>query len=208
MRKELLVAHSGAIKQQLVLSLALLPVTFGLWYAAGALFAAPAAWLASQLLPWLWPGIILDAGFDQTVFFVITDFGMVDNKIVAASLAGSEIVLEANSRLLSYSVPFYAALIWGTKLDNSFERFAQGLLLLWLFMLMGLLSIIAKDLMLVIGEPFLSQTALPPAAIALAYQFSVLLMPSLIPPFLWLWQIRNTDLWQQLAEPLHRSKAR
>lgn len=199
--------HSGAIKQQLVLSLALLPVTFGLWYAAGALFAAPAAWLATQILPWLWPAIILEAGFDQTVFFVITDFGMVDKSVVAASVAGYEIVLEANSRLLSYSVPFYAALIWGAKLDNSFERFAQGLLLLWLFMLLGLVSIIAKELMLVIGAPFLRQTALPPAAIALAYQFSVLLMPSLIPVLLWLWQMRNTVLWQHLSQHLQQHRA-
>ncbi len=195
-------SNSGAIKQQLVLSLTLLPITFALWYAAGALFAAPSAWVASQLLPLLWPSIIIETGFDQTVFFVITDFGILDNTIVAAEQVGSEIVVEANTRLLSYSVPFYAALIWGAKLEDSFERFARGLLVLWFFMLLGLLSMIAKDLMLVIGEPYLRQTALPPSAIALCYQFSVLLMPSLVPVALWLWQLRDTPLWHGFAAQL------
>ena len=38
------------MRRQFVLTLILMPITFGIWYAAGALFSAPAVWLCDALL--------------------------------------------------------------------------------------------------------------------------------------------------------------
>ena len=38
------------LRRQFVLTLGLMPITFGVWYAAGTLFAAPAVWLCNAIL--------------------------------------------------------------------------------------------------------------------------------------------------------------
>jgi hypothetical protein len=38
------------MRRQFVLTLILMPITFGIWYAAGSLFAAPAVWLTDFLM--------------------------------------------------------------------------------------------------------------------------------------------------------------
>ena len=74
-------------------------------------------------------------------------------------------------------------------------------------MALGLVAIAAKDLMLVVGAPFLSLGAVPPMPIiGLAYQTSVLLIPSLAPVMIWLFQLRDTPLWRQLADQLESSR--
>jgi hypothetical protein len=75
-------------------------------------------------------------------------------------------------------------------------------------MALGLVAIAAKDLMLVVGDPFLSLGVVPPTPIiGLAYQTSVLLIPSLAPVVIWLFQLRDTPLWRQLADQLERSRS-
>jgi len=76
-------------------------------------------------------------------------------------------------------------------------------------MAIGLASIAGKDLLLLVGEPFLSTELVPPAdVIALTYQFNVLLMPTLAPVFLWLWQLQGSPLWEQLAADISRASGR
>jgi hypothetical protein len=73
-------------------------------------------------------------------------------------------------------------------------------------MAFGLLSILSKELLVTVGRPFLDTTGVPPAdAIALTYQFNVLLMPTLAPVCLWFWQLRGSPLWEALAEDIRRA---
>jgi hypothetical protein len=44
--------------RQFVLTLILMPITAGIWYAAGTLFAAPAVWLTDFLLSNACPNIV------------------------------------------------------------------------------------------------------------------------------------------------------
>ena len=63
--------------------------------------------------------------------------------------------------------------------------------------------------MLVIGEPFLSAAWVAPApVIAVSYQFSVLLMPTLAPVLLWVLQLRGSPLWTRLEAQLESSRNR
>ncbi|EED36438.1 hypothetical protein NOR51B_2389 [Luminiphilus syltensis NOR5-1B] len=179
---------------------------FALWYAAGNLLAAPVAWLVDILLP-LWLGHSVDtAQLSGTDIIVRTFYGENNGVITSAEVAGYQMGLQINTRLVSYAMPFYAALLWASNVSNPLERFARGLFLIWVSMTFGIAAIAAKDLMLVIGEPFLSQPGVPPApVIAVLYQFSVLLMPTLVPVALWVWQLQGSPMWEQLSRQLSTS---
>ena len=76
-------------------------------------------------------------------------------------------------------------------------------------MAFGLASILGKDLLLMVGAPFLNAPGVLPAdLIALTYQFNVLLMPTLAPVCLWFWQLRGSPLWEALANDIKRASAR
>ena len=197
------------MRRQFVLTLILMPITFGIWYAAGTLFAAPAVWLTDFLLSNAYPNIVEAAGLQGAEMMVRTQFGEDGGVIMAAADAGNQIALEINTRLVSYSIAFYAALVMASNLKDAIYKFCIGLFWLWLIMAFGLASILGKDLLLMVGAPFLNATGVPPAdLIALTYQFNVLLMPTLAPVCLWFWQLRGSPLWEALANDIKRASAR
>ena len=197
------------MRRQIVLTLALMPITFGLWYAAGSLFAAPAVWLCDVLLSYLYPSLIDTAGLQGADMQLVTQFGESGGQLLTAKEAGNQIALEINTLLVSYSLAFYGALLMAANVQNSLYKFSLGLFWLWLVMAVGLASIAGKELLLLIGGPFLSTSLVPPAdVIALTYQFNVLLMPTLAPVFLWFWQLRGSPLWEQLAADINRASGR
>jgi len=197
------------MRRQFVLTLILMPITFGIWYAAGSLFAAPAVWLTDFLMSSAYPNIVEAAGLQGAEMMVRTQFGEDGGVIMAATDAGNHIALDINTRLISYSIAFYAALLLASNLKDAMYKFCIGLFWLWLIMAFGLASILGKDLLLMAGTPFLDSTGVPPAdLIALIYQFNVLLMPTLAPVCLWFWQLRGSPLWEALAADIRRASAR
>ena len=196
------------MRRQFVLTLILMPITFGIWYAAGPLFSAPAVWLCDMLMSMAYPGVLDSAGLKGIDMVALTQFGVVEGNIVTAQAAGNQIELEVNTRLVSYSIAFYAALLMASNLKDALFKFCIGLFLLWLLMAFGLASIMGKDLLVMVGAPFLESAGVPPAdLIALTYQFNVLLMPTLAPVCLWFWQLRGSPLWEALAEDIRRASA-
>lgn len=196
------------MRRQFVLTLILLPITFGIWYAAGTLFAAPAVWLCDFVLNNVYPSIVETAGLQGVEMAVRTLFGETGGEILPAKEAGNQIALQINTRLVSYSIAFYAALLLASNLQDGVYKFCVGLFWLWVIMAFGLASIVGKDLLLTVGAPFLSMARVPPADIlALTYQFNVLLMPTLAPVCLWFWQLRGSPLWDALADDIRRASA-
>ena len=197
------------MRRQFVLTLILMPITFGIWYAAGSLFAAPAVWLTDFLMSSAYPNIVETARLQGVEMVVRTQFGEDSGVIMAATDAGNQIALEINTRLVSYSIAFYAALLMASDLKDAMYKFCIGLFWLWLIMAFGLASILGKDLLLMAGTSFLTSTGVPPAdLIALTYQFNVLLMPTLALVCLWFWQLRGSPLWEALAADIRRASAR
>lgn len=196
------------MRRQFVLTLILMPITFGIWYAAGPLFSAPAVWLCDMLMGMAYPGVLDSAGLKGIDMVALIQFGVVEGNIVTAQAAGNQIELEVNTRLVSYSIAFYAALLMASNLKDALFKFCIGLFLLWLLMAFGLASIMGKDLLVMVGAPFLESAGVPPAdLIALTYQFNVLLMPTLAPVCLWFWQLRGSPLWEAIAEDIRRASA-
>jgi len=198
-----------AFRQQVFTTLLLLIVTFGLWFAAEPLISGPAKWLSRIMLTLWLPDIINGVVFEPGGLLVVTQFAE-NNGIFTLAQNGEEgLAIRLNTRLVSYSIPFYAALLWGSRIESPFNTFAWGLFVLWVAMGLGLSAMAAKDLMLVIGTPFLSGPWVPPAAlIAVSYQFSVLLMPTLAPVLLWVFQLRGSPLWNRLEAQLESSRSR
>ena len=198
-----------AFRQQVITTLLLLLVTFGLWFAAEPLFSAPAKWLADALLTLWLPNIIDGTLSEPSALLVVTQFSEHNGSIALAAEGEDGLAFRLNTRLVSYAIPFYAALLWGSRVTNPFNTFAWGLFVLWAAMAVGLGAMAAKDLMLVVGDPFLDTDWVPPSpVIAVAYQFSVLLMPTVAPVLLWVLQLRGSPLWTRLEAQLESSPKR
>jgi len=196
------------MRRQFVLTLILMPITFGIWYAAGTLFAAPAVWLCDFFLSLAYPSVVEAAALQGADMIVSSEFGELNGQITTAANAGNRIALEINARLVSYSIAFYAALLMASNLEEGVFKFCVGLFWLWVIMAFGLASIVGKELLLIVGAPFLAAPGVPPAdALALTYQFNVLLMPTLAPVCLWFWQLRGSPLWEALAADIKRASS-
>ncbi len=173
---------------------------FALWYALGALTAAPAVWLAQLTLPWAFPDIIESVVLDQNKLVVFSQFGEVGSAVVSLAEADYQLAFPQSVRLLSYSIPFYTALHFASSIEGSLERYARSLLVLWVLMFVGFIAVGLKDVMVAVG-PLMHQTSPllpPPAVIGLFYQFSVLIVPTVAPILLWAWVVRDSPRWQAL----------
>ncbi|HAN67773.1 MAG TPA: hypothetical protein DCQ70_04670 [Halieaceae bacterium] len=175
---------------------------FGLWYALGALPSAPALWLAQVALPWALPEVVQSVVIDRHQLMVFTLFGEAGQSVVPLEQAEYQLAFPLNTRILSYSIPFYAALHFASRIEGSLERFARGLLVLWLLMFVGVMAVTLKNLMLGLGGDLLwtaSANPLPSAnAIALLFQFSTLIVPTVAPIMLWAWSVRESPHWRAI----------
>ena len=152
------------MRRQFVLTLILMPITFGIWYAAGTLFSAPAVWLCDALLQAVYPHLIDLVWLQGMKMGALTQFGMLEDEVVAASAAGNQIELEINTRLVSYSIAFTGRPD-GVQ-HQTVLQVLHRLFCLWVVMLLGIHS--AKDL-LVMGA--FSAPRVRRQASALTYQF-------------------------------------
>ncbi len=181
------------------LVLLLMPVTFVAWYALGSLVAAPAVWLSSVVLDTWFPELIASVTLNDTQMMVMATLGEVDGRFLPAEEAGYQLGLPVDTRVLTYSIPFYAALHFATPMPGSWERFARALLVLWLLIILGLISTTLKNFMLTFGDRLLGLPQAPPAdMIALVYQFNTLIVPPLAPIMLWGLAVRETPVMRSL----------
>lgn len=181
------------------LVLLLMPVTFVAWYALGSLLAAPAVWLSSVVLENGFSELIASVTLKDTQMMVMATLGEVDGRILPADEAGYQLGLPVDTRVLTYSIPFYAALHFATPMPGSWERFARALLVLWVLIIVGLISTTLKNFMLTFGDRLLALPQAPPAdMIALVYQFNTLIVPPLAPIMLWGLAVRKTPVMRSL----------
>lgn len=179
----------------------LLPASFLVWHALASLLSAPAVYLAGEILELWLPQLIESYTLQGTTMVAATQFGDVNGTVVSLADADYQIAFNQDTRLLSYSIPFFAALHFASSLDNPIERFGRALVVIWLLMVFGLICITLKNLMVTLGDVAFSHGALPPPAlIALLYQFNVLMIPALAPLCLWAWECRDSPTVRSLVE--------
>lgn len=189
------------LRQFLLLVFALLIPCFALWSFFGAAIITPVIGLAHLILSNWFPDIVNVVYQQGADALLMTRFDQVNGQLVATDVADAGLGFSINTRIVSYSIPFYAALHFATARTGYLASFCWGVLVLYPFILLGLVSICLKDLMINFGPVFLEQPeALVPGAdaIGIAYQLSVLIVPTLIPVLVWAWQSRDTTLLRGL----------
>lgn len=189
--------ESNHLRQFLLFVFALLIPCFALWSFFSAALATPVIGLAHLILSNWFPDIVNVVYQEGADALLMTRLDQVNGQLVPTDVAEEGLGFKANTRVVSYSIPFYAALHFATEKKDYLGKFFWGLLVLYPLILLGLVSILLKDLMINFGSTFLQQPGvlLPSAdVIALAYQFNVLLIPTLAPIMVWAWQNRQTPL--------------
>ncbi|MEH6583422.1 MAG: exosortase H-associated membrane protein [Halioglobus sp.] len=182
--------------------LVLLIPSFVLWMLISPWLAGPAVWVCDALFTLWMPEVVDSVQLRGTQALVMTLYGELDGAVVTAAQAGSQMGFPVDVRLLSYSIPFYAALHFSTPQSGGFSSFGWGLWVLYPLIILGLVCVCLKNLMMGLGVPFFAQSAafVPSGhAIGLVYQLSILIVPPLAPILLWAWQARETPLLKQFS---------
>jgi len=184
--------------------LLLLPC-YGLWYLLAPALVKPALGFAHLLMTHWMPGIVSAVQMDGTQALILTQFGELEGKLVSAQAVGHAIGLAVNTQILSYSIPFYSALMLATPGENKLARYANGIICLYVVLTLSLVCLCLKQLMTNLGHHYTDQGSLlqpSPNLIALLFQLSTLILPVLTPVVLWLWQSKDTPLLKGLLLPL------
>lgn len=178
---------------------------FVVWVSLSSLLAAPAVWLADLILTSALPDVVHSFTLAGPQALLATHFGELDGEIVSAQVAGYRLAYPINTRILTYALPFYAALHFATQTtsgisgnEGTLAGFGKGLLCLYPLLVLGMVSIGLKDLMLGLGAVFIDSGSTGASAIGLMYQLSTLMIPPLAPIMIWAWQARESSLIQQL----------
>lgn len=188
--------------------LLLLPC-FGLWTLLAPALVKPAIGFIHLFLSNWMPAAVASVQVDGSQALIMTQFGELEGKLVSARAAGHAIGLPVNTNILSYSIPFYTALMLATPDKNKMHRYGLGLIWLYLVLIISLACVCLKVLMTNLGVLFSSQGSLLQPSnnlIALLYQLSTLILPVLAPVILWLWQCRQCPMLKSLLMPLTGKK--
>jgi hypothetical protein len=196
------VSDKPDLRRFIGLVLILLIPSFVLWMAISPWLAAPGIWLTDLILTAWMPDVVAGVQLKGSQALLMTHYGEVDGKVVSAAQAGYQMGLPMDVRLLSYSIPFYAALHFATPQGDSLAKFGWGLWILYPLIVFGLVSVGLKNLMLVVGEPLFGQSAafVPNEhVIGILYQMSILIIPPVAPILVWVWQSRDNALLQHFS---------
>ena len=175
-----------------------LTIWFIVWIFMGFMLAVPAVWLAEDILTNVLPEFVFEFNLNGSQALLVSNFGELDGEIVSARLAGDHLAFPINTQILTYSFPFYVALSFATNDGVNFAGLVRGLLVLYMLLIVGIISICLKSLMAGLGPVFIDGFSTSAAVIAIASQFSTLMIPTLAPLLVWAWQSRKSTYLRQL----------
>jgi hypothetical protein len=193
------------LRQFLLFAFALIVPCFALWTLAAGTIAMPVVGLADMILRAWFPEQVDKLIFHGKDVVLMTQFGELNGRAVSPDQSEYQLAFAINPGILSYSLPFYAALHFATPGKNGLASFCWGVLVLYPLILIGLLALCLKELMLNLGALFMEQQGvlIPNGTfIALFYQLNVLIVPTVAPICLWAWQSRDTHLMRGLLKLL------
>lgn len=186
-----------ALRQFLLFAFVLILPCFALWTAAAQPLAMPVVGLVDMILEAWFPTVVDSLQFHGADTVLLTQFGELDGRPVPAEQSEYQLAFTINPGILSYSFPFYAALHFATQKKEYMWSFLAGAMVLYPLFLLGVISLCLKQLMVNLGPLFFEQPGvfIPNGnLIALVYQLNVLIIPTIAPIGLWLWQNWETPL--------------
>jgi hypothetical protein len=189
------------LRQFLLFVFALIVPTFALWTVAADAIAMPVVGLADMILTAWFPDVVDGLVFRGGDVYLMTQFGELDGRPVPPEQSDFQLTYLINPAVVSYSLPFYTTLHFATQKEDYLSSYISGVLLLYPLMLVSLVTMCMKDMMFHLGTVFMEQPGvwLPHAnVIAIAFQLSVLIVPTVAPIAVWAWQNRESDLFQSV----------
>jgi hypothetical protein len=168
------------------------------WLPLSPILAAPAVWLTEIILTYAMPGFVHEFALDGPTALLVTHYGELDGEIVSARLAGYRLAFPLNTRILTYSFPFYIALSFVTTGGGNLARIASGSLILYTLLVLSMISVNLKNMLVGLGPVFIDGLSISASIIGVMSQFSILMIPTLAPVLVWGWQSRNSTYLRQL----------
>ena len=199
------------MRQFVLFAFVLMVPCFALWTLFMGPLAMPVVGLSNMLLSAWFPDVVEYLAMDGADALLVTRFGEANGMAVPLAQADYQLAFKLNPGVLSYSLPFYAALHFATRKDGYLQDFITGVVLLYPFFLLGMISLCLKELMTQLGELFMAQSAVfvPNGNfIALFYQLNVLIVPTVAPALIWAWQSRDTALLRGMLRLLSPAPAK
>jgi hypothetical protein len=164
-------------RQLVVRAIVCVPLAFAGWHYLGDWLVAPLAWMVDWLRSLFFVGIVspLETTSATLVFPVKGDRDAFGGK-------AAELLIEINSRLYTYGLPVFLALMVAAR--AKFRYFFMGFLILLPFQVWGIFFELLKNLAVPTVEGMPKVAALQGIArefIAVGYQLGVLIFPMVAP---------------------------
>ncbi len=172
----------GPLPRFVVATLALLPLTFALWYFAGPLLTWPVRVLADLFAQLAFPDLVRSVEQQASVITFVTSL-----RPGSAQSAGA-ISVDVNALLYSYGMPMFAALTLAAHERGFLKKLVIGIAVLLPLVAWGVLADFLKNVTFSAGPLVASQTGFSIAqrqVIAFSYQFGALIMPTVAPAAVW-----------------------
>ncbi len=165
-----------------------LVLTFVLWYFFNDWLIAPILWLADPIMSYLVPHTFASLAQEGDAARVFAAVGEVDGQFMSAKAAGHQLAFDFNTFILTYSIPFLAALIMATPFDKHGWVLLKGFLALLPFILWSVVFVSLKQLMVGLGAYFTQAENMASwmrEGIALGFQLSTIIIPTIVPVIIW-----------------------
>jgi len=179
-----------------------LPITFFLWYYFASVLIVPVTFLVRVLMTNGWPTWIETVEQQGHLLEITTSITLPINVGIPEG-AQALFAFDVNPLLYGYGLPFFMALTFAVP--NMLGRKLRQVSLAWLFILLPVQTFCVIVLILKVlvfqTEPSISSqivsTPFGRETVALAYQFSSLILPPVTP--LVIWMFLNRDYLRVLA---------
>jgi hypothetical protein len=175
-------ARSASLGHFVLATLAWLPVTFVVWYFAAPVLVYPALMLAEGVLRGGFGDLVRAVGSDGTTAVVLTSLKP------GQAAAGGLVSVDVNLLVYSFGMPMFAALVLAAREARWPRVLVLGLVAMLPFVAWGVVADVLKNIAITAGPAVASQTGFSQAqreAIAFAYQFGTLILPTVVPAAIW-----------------------
>jgi hypothetical protein len=160
-----------------------LPAAFFVWYLGAPVLLWPVALLVQ---------LVARIGFADLVGGIEQAGGMLTFattlKPGGTAATGGQITVDVNMLLYAFGLPLYAALVLAARQPGWPRRLMAGYAVMLPFIAWGVLADFLKNVAITAGPAIASQTgfvAWQREAIAFAYQFGSLILPTVVPAVAW-----------------------
>jgi hypothetical protein len=175
-------AAQAGLPRFVLLTLAWLPVTFAVWYFAAPILLYPAFVLAEAVLRLGFADLVRAVSMEGATAVVLTTLRP------GQAAAGGQVSVDVNLLLYSFGMPMFAALVLAARVARWPRVLVVGLAAMLPFVAWGVVADFLRNVAITAGPAIASQTGFTPAqreAIAFAYQFGTLILPTVVPAAVW-----------------------